>query len=297
VWPGYLADPFVLKTDDGYVAVGTAPGADGPGRFAAVASDDLASWRPLASPLQALPARFGDEYWAPEIAYRDGRWWMYYSVGHGIDGHHLRVAAADRPEGPYRDCGVDLTPGELFAIDPHPFHDADGSWYLFFAHDVLDAERPGTHLALTALPTPTAADAAAVPVLAPSHDRQIYKRSRRMYASEYDWHTLEGPFVVQRHGRYWMTFSAGAWTGPGYGVSWAVADTPTGPWTAAPDDAPFLLESRPGELTGPGHNSVVTAPDGGDVLVFHAWDEGMTARRMHLAPVDFASDGPRLVGR
>jgi beta-xylosidase len=295
VWNGYLADPFVLRTPDGYVAVGTAPGVGETGRFAAVASPDLVSWHPLRAPLRALPDEAGDEYWAPEIAVRDGRYWMYYSVGHGISGHHIRVAVADASAGPYVDCGVDVTPGELFAIDPHPFQDADGQWYLFFAHDVLDGERPGTHLAVTALPTPVTTSGGILPVLQPSHDRHIYQRARRMYDADYDWHTLEGPFVLRRHGRYWMTFSGGAWTGSGYGVSWAVADAPTGPWTPAPADAPMLLESSEGQLIGPGHNSVVTGPDGGDVLVFHAWNADMTVRQMHIAPVDFSPTGPKLL--
>ena len=44
---------------------------------------------------------------------------------------------------------------ELFAIDPHPFHD-DGRWYLYYARDVLDADRVGTHLAVAELSDMTA---------------------------------------------------------------------------------------------------------------------------------------------
>src|SRR5215212_7247438 len=111
VHDAYFADPFVLATEDGYVAIGTG-------------------------------------FWAPEVAHAEGRWWMYYSVGDGDVGHHLRVAVADDPTGPYVDQGVDLTPDERFAIDPSPFRADDGSWWLFFARDVLDDERVGTMLAV-----------------------------------------------------------------------------------------------------------------------------------------------------
>ena len=61
------------------------------------------------------------------------------------------MAVADSPLGPFRDLGLDLTPDESFAIDAHPFLDDDGRRYLFFARDVLDAERPGTQLAVVPL--------------------------------------------------------------------------------------------------------------------------------------------------
>ena len=88
--------------------------------------------------MEPAAAELGTDYWAPEVVEADGRFWLYYSVGHGDAGHHLRVAVADHPFGPFRDTGVNLTPHEQFAIDPHPFRDDDGTWYLFYARDVLD---------------------------------------------------------------------------------------------------------------------------------------------------------------
>ena len=101
--------------------------------------------------------------------------------------------------------------------------------------------------------------------------------------------------MVKRDGRYWLTYSGGAWTGAGYAVSWAVADHPLGPWTHAPVGAPPLLATS-GQLVGPGHNSLTTAPDGGDAIVFHAWDAARTARRMHVRRITFGREGPRVDG-
>lgn len=292
VHDGYFADPFVLRMPEGgYAAYGTNPeSTSAEAAFEVLLSDDLVSWRSVGLALRRMQPEMGDEYWAPEVCFRDGMWWMYYSVGHGDRGHHLRVARADHPAGPFLDLGVNLTPEESFAIDPHPFRDADGEWYLYFARDVLDAERPGTHLAVARLPEPARLDRVR-PVLAPYADWQIYERHRAMYGSTYDWHTLEGPSVVQRQGEYWMTFSGGAWTGPGYAVSWASSPTPLGPWAPAPASAPALLESGP-SLIGPGHNSLVVGPDGRDRIAFHAWNADQSARQMHLAVIDFAPEGP-----
>jgi Predicted beta-xylosidase len=287
-----LADPFVVVAGD-YLAVGTEdpPPAEGP-VFPLLVSPDLRSWRDTGRVLERPDPGLGDAFWAPELAEADGRWWLYYSVGHGIRDHHVRVAVADAATGPYRDTGAVLTPGERFAIDGHPFRDHDGRWYLYFARDVLDAERPGTHIAVVPLAAPDRPDGEPVPVLAPYADWQLYARDREMYGARYDWHTLEGPAVVRRHGRYWMTFSGGAWTGDGYAVSWAVADHPLGPWTPAPSGTPALLETGSG-LLGPGHNSLVESADG-DLIFFHSWDADLTTRRMHVRRIAFDPDGPRV---
>lgn len=288
-----LADPFMTRVAGGWLAIGTEDPAPAEGRvFPMLATSDLRDWRDIGHALERPAAELGDAFWAPEIVEIDGRWWLYYSVGHGLRGHHLRVAVADGPTGPYRDAGVDLTPGERFAIDGHPFLDDDGCRYLFFARDVLDAARPGTHLAVVPLEAPDQTAGEPVPVLEPFADWQLYERDRAMYGARYDWHTLEGPAVVRRHGRYWLTYSGGAWTGDGYQVSWAVADHPLGPWAPAPADARPLLASD-GDLIGPGHNSLVTT-DEGDLIAFHSWDAEHTARRMHVRRIAFELDGPRV---
>jgi GH43 family beta-xylosidase len=295
LFTGYVADPFALRTSDGYVVYGTRPertGEDDGREFVVVSSHDLLTWRDHGRALERVDPALGADYWAPEVAHADGRWWMFYSVGHDIVGHHLRVAVADDPLGPFTDLGLNLTPDEPFAIDPHPFQDADGGWYLMFAHDVLDAERPGTHLAVAPLEGMTGLGPV-VEALQPCADWQVYEWGREMYGATYDWHTLEGPSVVRRRGRYWMTYSGGPWTGPGYAVSWAVSDSPLGPWTPAPASAPPLLRTS-GDLIGPGHNSLTVAPNGDDVIVFHSWNHAGTQREMHALRIVFGEDGPRV---
>ena len=290
---GYFADPFVLRLDDGsYAAYGSSGAGTATGlAFEALTSPDLISWQTQGPVLARPPYKQGDQYWAPEVIYANGYFWMYYSVGHGIIGHHLRVARSPSPLGPFVDEGVDLTPSETFAIDPHPYQDIDGSRYLFFARDVLDAARPGTHLAAARLATMTSFATAPTAILEPNADWQIYEPARTMYGQIFDWHTLEGPSVLLRGGRYWLTYSGGAWTGPNYAVSWAVADHPLGPWEHAPTGTPPLLATTD-DLIGPGHNSLTTTPDGADVIAFHSWDAAHHTRQMHLHTINFDATGP-----
>lgn len=293
---GYFADPFVLRTGRTYVAYGgSGRAATGPRVFETLSSTDLVSWESIGLALQCVDPALGSDYWAPEVIDLDGAYWMYYSVGHGIDGHHVRVARSESPQGPFIDQNVNLTPRESFAIDPHPFLDRDGCLYLYFARDVLDAPRPGTHLAVMEMGSPVESCGDVVPVLAPNADWQLYERARVIHGGRYDWHTLEGPSVVHRANTYWMTYSGGAWTGDDYAVSWAVADHPLGPWTHAPAGSVPLL-STSDDFRGPGHNSLTTSPQGLDVIAFHSWDAAQTSRQMHLRYISFGPEGPRVDG-
>lgn len=281
-YEGYFADPFLVRTDDGYIAYGSGePFTRSGASFQALASSDLRTWRAAGTVLTADES-IGTDVWAPEVVHDGSAWWMYYSAGFGIADHHLRVACAGSPLGPFIDCGIDLTPDEPFAIDPHPFRDVDGSWYLFYAHDVLEAERPGTHLVMRPMASMTTLIGTAIPVLAPNAHWQRYEANRLMYGRRMDWYTLEGPTVVRRGDQYVLFYSGGSWEGPDYGVSYATAARPTGPWTHVAADAPTVLGRSLSGQRGPGHNSVLQVDDGSFVIAYHAWNEAGTRRTLHV---------------
>jgi beta-xylosidase len=325
VYAGYFADPFVWRQGGSYYAVGTGPaeaagqldasnraGRDGDHDrslvFPLLQSEDFVGWRPAGRALVRPDPALGDTFWAPEIAFAGGVFYLYYSVGHGDRDHHLRVAASAHPLGPYRDVGAPLTdPGRCpFAIDPHPFRDDDGRWYLFYAADFLDEDagtggapvRAGTALVVAALETMTrlAAGGAATTVLRARHDWQRFQIDRAIYGRRLDWHTLEGPSVRKHAGRYYCFYSGGRWETDRYGVDYAVAERVLGPYSdAGAERGPRVLRSAAGAL-GPGHNSLVEGPGGATYLAYHAWDRGMTARRMCLDRLDWTGHGPRSPG-
>jgi beta-xylosidase len=295
VHDGYFADPFVLRlAPDDYIAYGTGRVVGGR-IFEVRRSPDLVRWTALGGALDPPAGLAATDFWAPEVAEHDGSWFMYYSAGAGDSGHALRVAVADAPEGPFRDQQVVLTPDERFAIDPHPFCDDDGQWYLFYAHDVLEGDRPGTTIAVDRLTDMTTLAGDPRTLLRASDDWQLFRHEREMYGRVFDWHTLEGPFVRKRGGRYHLLYSGGAWEEPSYGVSFAVADAPLGPYRE-PVRGPVVLQTVPGAVLGPGHASVVSTPAGEDWIVYHAWDPGRTARRMCIDRLVWGEDGPARSG-
>lgn len=300
VWSGYLADPFVLRVGGEYFAYGTGSdvgnGRQADGRvFPVLHSTDLVNWTALGGALEPLPGGQATAYWAPEVAARDGMFFMYYAAD-----MRLRVATAAHPAGPFRDLGRDFFPREPFSIDASPFRDPrDGQWYLFFAKDYFD-ERVGTGTAVVPL-----ADDMVTPLEEPrvvvraSSDWQIFQRNRRWYDREWTaWHTVEGPFVIEHEGRYYCLYSGGCWETPEYGVSYAVADHPLGPWCDEwSESGPVVLRGVPGKVLGPGHNSLVVGPDDASLfIVYHAWDPERTARRMCIDPLVFTANGPRCLG-
>lgn len=293
VYPGYFADPFVLAYQGSYYAYGTGSSSN-QRIFEVLHSPDLFHWTSLGGALEPLDLDKAYDYWAPEVAYDRERFYMYYSVGIGDKGHKLRVATANHPQGPFWDVGVELSKDLPFAIDPHPFRDVDGQWYLFYARDFLEGDRVGTALEVDRLRSMTQLEGNPRTVLRASADWQIFQRQREMYGGLHDWHTLEGPFVVRRNERYYLFYSGGNWQNPSYGVSYAVADHPLGPWSEPISDTPTVLRTIPGKLIGPGHNSVVVGPDGQDYLIYHAWDTAKTARRMCIDRLEWIGGEPKV---
>ncbi len=308
VYPEYFADPYVWRHEGIYYAVGTsaASAAGGPHPddrvIPLLRSTDLRDWTFVHSALLRPDLGLGGEFWAPAVAFRDGMFYLYYSVGQGSEGicHQLRVATSDRPEGPYADSGTPLLlPGdETIVFDPDPFRDEDGQWYLFYDRnyfDVTSEGRAGDAISVRRLENMTRLSSEATPILRPNADWE--RTPERDYGGKrIDWHTVEGASVVRRWGRYYCFYSGSAWQTESYGVDYVTADTILGPYRsdAAPDEAPRVL-CRGENLRGPGHCMIVVGPDGvTDHIVFHAWDAEMQRRQMYVEPLVWTKKGPRL---
>ncbi|MCA1855656.1 glycoside hydrolase family 43 protein [Massilia oculi] len=299
VYPEIMADPFVLRHEGRYYAYGTAPAGPGGGRFPVLVSNDLVDWHRAG---YAMAAPGADEFWAPEVAHADGRFWLYYSRGDSQGhGHRLRVAVADHPAGPFSDCDTLLVPDQPFSIDAHPFRDHDGQWYLYYCVDFLELEdehRIGTGIVVDRMLAMDRLAGQPRTVARPHADWQLFKKGRAMYDAVYDWHTVEGASVLVHGGRYYCFYSGGAWEQENYGVSWVVAEHPLGPFTRPEgSEHALLMRTRPGNVIGPGHNSFTTSPDGSqDWIVYHAWDPAMTGRRMCIDRLTWDGGRPSTAG-
>jgi beta-xylosidase len=305
VYGGYFADPFVWKHNDTYYAIGTgeleACGETVGKIFPVLQSSDFFLWRFASSALVRPERELGEIFWAPAVAYAEGVFYLYYSVGHGDRGHQLRVAASESPQGPYEDLGRPLLDPVAcpFAIDAHPFQDDDGRWYMFYARDFLDTAngfRAGTGLMAARMITMTELEGQGTMVLRARSDWQRFQEQRLIYGRVWDWHTLEGPCPWKHDGRYYCFYSGGCWETDSYGLDYGVAEQVVGPYGDAGNEAgPRVLRTVPNRLMGPGHNTIVVGPDGEtEYLACHAWDRDMKARQMHIGRLIWTEEGPRV---
>ena len=102
--------------------------------------------------------------------------------------------------------------------------------------------------------------------------RSLLDENRIVLANDQDWegHLIEGPFVTEQEGRYWLFYAGNDFTTPAYGIGAAVADHPLGPYTKQTE--PLLKSTR--EWLAPGHASIAPGLDGQPQLFFHAFHPG-----------------------
>lgn len=291
VYPRSFPDPFVLKFRGEYWGYCTGFWNDGRA-FGILHSRDLVEWEEKAGAMEPLPGGHTC-YWAPEVTYDNGRFYLYYSVGNE-ERMEIRVAVADSPEGPFADSGRRLT-GEPFAIDAHVFLDRDGTRWLFYATDFLTHSHIGTGTVRDRMVDPFTLAGDPRPVTLPRHDWHVYHPNRPEKGGV-RWHTVEGPFVLERDGLYYQMFSGGNWQNPTYGVSYATSEE--GPrsleeWTQ--EALPILRTT--GEVVGPGHNSVVRGPDNRQLwCVYHRWSPDTSARVLAIDLLDWEGSRMRVDG-
>lgn len=165
--------------------------------------------------------------YAPEVAYNAGKFWMVTSPRGS--GHYL--LAADSPLGPFRVVSDNLGVG----IDGSIFVDDNGrSWFYRASHQGIRVHE---------MPTPG----------------EIDVRSKAIPAS-FLGHWTEGPQVIKRDGRYFLTDTGNHVCCRGYHVDYTVSREGPDRGYRKLRDGLLLLETRD-EYHGLGHSSTCVGPD------------------------------------
>lgn len=258
------ADPHVtLHTDGWYYFTATAPEYDRIELRRARTLGELSTaevkvvWRKHAS------GPMGAHIWAPEIHYIAGKWYLYFSAGRAENKWDIRLYVLENPsanplEGEWTEKGQLKVGWESFTLDATTFT-CRGAQYLAWAQAAPPAK--GTNIYLAKMDTPWSITGAPVAISKP----------------EFPWERIghfvnEGPAVLQKNGRVFLTYSASA-TDANYclGLLSAKADADLldpKSWAKSPDPV-FKSDPAAGQF-GPGHNAFTTTPDGRtDILVYH----------------------------
>ena len=233
VFPGWYADPELhLFRGRYYIYPTTSAAYEEQTYFEVFSSSDLTDWTAHGKVLDFadVPWSTNRAAWAPSVAERDGKFYMYFSAG---DGAGIGVAVADNPEGPFRDALGHALISEYHhgaqPIDAHAFVDDDGQAYLYYGgwkHAVV--VRLGSDMIST--------------------EGEFLEITPENY--------VEGPFMMKRNGGYVFMWSEGGWTDSSYGVAYALANSPLGPF----ERVGAILGTDPEVAKGAGHHSVLTIP-------------------------------------
>lgn len=241
-----LADPFVLYENGVYYAYGTHA-ADG---IEVYTSRDMRHWTFYGLALDRKNSTATRGFWAPEIYHIGSLYYMYFTGN-----ERLFCATSTSPVGPFiQRGGCFLQEG---SIDGSLFRASDGKYYFYFVrfnhgNEVWMAEMRED---LTGIKPETMHFCIRT-------DQPWETDPKFPYAK-----VNEGPFVIEKGGRYIMTYSGNDFRSKNYGVGEAVALRPEGPWKKLPDNPIF---QRAGGLAGTGHHAFFKDSKGRWQMAFHA---------------------------
>ena len=72
----------------------------------------------------------GRQMWAPDVAYKNGKYYLYFPLKDKTDLFRIGVAVSDKPEGPF--IAMENPMMGSYTIDPAVFEDVDGKQYMYF---------------------------------------------------------------------------------------------------------------------------------------------------------------------
>ena len=252
----YTADPSVHVWEDGRIYI--YPSHD---YEAGVPEDDLGShfdmrdyhvlsMDEIGGPVTVHPVALdkadvpwvGRQMWAPDAAYKDGTYYLYFPAKDKDDIFRIGVATSDSPVGPFTPQPEPMAGSH--SIDPAVFRDDDGSYYIYVGGiwgGQLQRWATGEYIAGDELNMDLGDDSApAIPPYmakltddmlefaeAPKDILILDADGSPILAGDHDRRFFEAPWVFKKDGVYYFTYS----TGDTHFLQYATGDNPYGPFT------------------------------------------------------------------
>ncbi len=183
----------------------------------------------------------GRQLWAPDAAFKDGTYYLYFPLKDKQDVFRIGVATSQNPAGPFK---PEPKPIEgSFSIDPSVFKDDDGTYYLYFggiwggqlqrwidgkynANGSKTDNQQDDAPALTAKVAKLSKDM--LQFAEPVKDVVILdKGGKPLLTKDHDRRFFEGAWMHKYQGKYYFTYS----TGNTHFLAYAIGDHPYGPFT------------------------------------------------------------------
>jgi GH43 family beta-xylosidase len=212
---------------------------------------------------------YSELIWAPEIHFIQGAWYIYFAaapsraIKDNLFQHRMYAITtpAENPLwGEWTFLGQIDTGLDTFCLDATTFTHRGVLYYVWAQKEPSIAGNSNLYIARMETPS------------------RLATKPVRLSIPEFDWETRgfmvnEGPSVLIRHGRVFLSYSASA-TDENYAMGLLQAHEDADlldprSWTKSPQ--PVFQTNFERGLYGPGHNSFTVAEDGvTDLLVYHA---------------------------
>lgn len=209
----------------------------------------------------------GNNFWAPELHFLNGRWYIYYSAAQvgapccDTQRTHVLESAGSDPMGPYTYRNI-LTHSSLgvngWLIDASVLQ-LNGALYLLGSGFIAGSTQS---LVIAQLSNPFTLSSGFSRISSPTLSWEVQGGT-----------VNEAPVALQRNGQTFLIYSASSCNGPNYklGRLTYTGGNPLaiGSWSKFPN--PVFQRNDGAGVFGPGHNGFFTSPNGAEHwIVYHA---------------------------
>jgi len=182
----------------------------------------------------------GRQLWAPDAAYKNGKYYLYFPLKDKNDIFRIGVAVSENPEGPF--VPQDNPIKGSFSIDPAVLEDNETDFYIYFGGlwgGQLQRYRENKAIELPAEPAND--EPALCPRVAKLSENMLEfaeeprdvlildENGEQLKAGDHNRRYFEGPWMHKYNGKYYFSYS----TGNTHLLSYAIGDNPYGPFTYA----------------------------------------------------------------
>lgn len=226
------------------------------------------------------------DYWAPELHYINGEWYIYVAADDGYNANHrmfvLKGTSQD-PRDPFIMMGQITSPDDKWAIDGTVMQYGGE---LYFIWSGWKGDQDGAqHIYIAHMSDPCTIDSERVLLSSPTYSWETF-----------EWPDVnEGPTALLHGDDAFIVYSAsGSWSD--YyclGMLTLTGDDPLNPDHWEKSDSP-VFKKKDGLAYGPGHCSFATAHDGSIWMIYHANQtsgSGWHGRSVWISPVLFDENG------
>lgn len=243
-------------------------------------SKDLIHWHiighgitnPEYAMLEGLES--GRGYWAPDISYYEGRFYITATYRLNDAGTVYRkqiIVSSDKPEGPYSKPAIIDEDG----IDPSLFRDDDGRCYMLLNRGarILELNKEAT--------------------------KQIGEAKLLWYGDQK--RAPEGPHLLKKDGYYYLFLAEGG-TGMGHRISVGRSKKLMGPYESCPYNPIMRQEDKEAAIQRTGHGKPVQTQNGEWYMVYLcgrrvAGKYSILGRETALDPITWTKDGWPIVNQ